>query len=1100
MVPFSSISYVDPHESGFAISEVAQTSLELANYLDEWRFLPQSVSISDMNLTISSFLWVASRAAMNIQNQDMNDLPVPPSIPNPDEMYASVNLVDAAFGETLDKDEYLLLISEIVSLDEALDQTMVLDTSAGKLRFVDVAYLVSQVLRFYVVFEFLPSLIEIPVISIENLLPWKTPPELGNYTSALDNSYASAGGEFDEFYQVNFYAGCATDYDVLNFALDIVGDIDDPYEAAKRIYDYIRSENWIYCHSSLPAGRGIVSVKEWLRLPYHTSAIPAFKFCSLFKALGIPVKYRGTYGEVYFEDIGWVEVGTHASSFGELEPEPFAPGMVEPIHRRPDGDDVLIRGIKQVMADGKSLDVSLPYRNSIIVNPTDIEILGPKEVVRRVVEAGFDSLLVTVKAASGYIFYDSLLYKERVRRDILSSLVPEASKHGIKVYAVLAGLFDEYTSRIEPDWRATDWSGTQHSFFISPCIDQYRDYLGQMISEILQSYDVLGVVLLNIYFPPGTGFNKVCIEKFRDETGLNVPDTAPYETETIDTAFRNWRWDIEERYVAYLTEKAHSVRADAEVIYGSIPLPGPVRSLWTNIYRTDSYGFWTAGYYHSPQRIANISKVTDRVMIFYASNFWFNPTSFQLRPPFWDIPEGSYSIYELFQVHLKETLANISSVGGKVAAATQLTEEWPFPPEFYFSVISLFKEFGVEWVSFYKPDILGDLGPSVSPKLWDVLSLIRPQVVIDGVAKKSRVDVGATAHIFLHASWMNNMSSSGNLTLIVGDLQAKTDSAGWADLLISHSEIGETSYRVTKVVTGDRAMRFAELIPTPSVVWDRVNIDSFSSVDNRIDVGCEAQFHVSGKYEYDGAPWLGSFVLNDTTTKDTVGKYGFKVVSIKDENYGLTAFIQSAPDVALIFDRVLVTSLETVNNRIDVGSTAQIFSYGIYEYDNVTWVGTITLNDTIRKDIMGRFWFSVSSVEDEEFGLTAFIQATPDINIMWDSIQVEVQIENSAPGIALVKVHPKFEYDDSPVENSQVRIDGVASKEVADGSYEVFLPAWSPWLRIDVMVEKQGFKPVVTTAFAYAFYNIVAEATIIALVIALAVLATKRLGKLRKLG
>jgi hypothetical protein len=170
-----------------------------------------------------------------------------------------------------------------------------------------------------------------------------------------------------------------------------------------------------------------------------------------------------------------------------------------------------------------------------------------------------------------------------------------------------------------------------------------------------------------------------------------------------------------------------------------------------------------------------------------------------------------------------------------------------------------------------------------------------------------------------------------------------------------------------------------------TVIWDKVLI-ILSISDERIDVGATADVTFTGIYEFDSTSFTGTITLNNTTTKNTVGKYGYKVSSIFDPLYGLTAFTTN--EVYCIFDRINITKFEALDNRINVGDTASFIVEGVYEYDSMAWIGSYELNDTATKTIIGKYWYKIVKITDSNYGLTVFQQTVPNACVIFDRINV----------------------------------------------------------------------------------------------------------------
>jgi len=159
-------------------------------------------------------------------------------------------------------------------------------------------------------------------------------------------------------------------------------------------------------------------------------------------------------------------------------------------------------------------------------------------------------------------------------------------------------------------------------------------------------------------------------------------------------------------------------------------------------------------------------------------------------------------------------------------------------------------------------------------------------------------------------------------------------------------------------------------------------------VDNRIDVSSNVSITVLAVYGWNSTPCsLSAFALNDTTTKDIVGIYGFKVNSLTESPNGITTFASNS--LYVIFDRVegLLNLTGGVSHRIDAGSNATIlFPQLWYAFDHAALAGSLTLNDTTTKTTPGRYGYEIASVTDSLYNLTGF--TTNSTYVIFDAMNV----------------------------------------------------------------------------------------------------------------
>lgn len=280
----------------------------------------------------------------------------------------------------------------------------------------------------------------------------------------------------------------------------------------------------------------------------------------------------------------------------------------------------------------------------------------------------------------------------------------------------------------------------------------------------------------------------------------------------------------------------------------------------------------------------------------------------------------------------------------------------------------------------------------------------------------ARCDVGSVETAGFHAKWANN-SNIVEGSVYVNGTEYRTNATGWMNLTYGSLTVGKLTWVVTGVNCGG-VTTYTQTASNPSIIWDRVQI-TLDVADSRVDVGSNASIMCTGIYEYDNTLFNGGISLNDTTLKNTVGRYGYTVQNIQDNEYNLTEFILNS--IYIIFDRVLVT-LSVDDSRIDVGAMASIVWTGFYEYDSTAFTGTVTLNDTgLTKATVGRYGFTTQSIADSLYGLTSF--TSNEVYCIWDRVKVvEGGVSNALTNInqnETVWFRAVYEYDNVTFDNTK---------------------------------------------------------------------------------
>lgn len=238
---------------------------------------------------------------------------------------------------------------------------------------------------------------------------------------------------------------------------------------------------------------------------------------------------------------------------------------------------------------------------------------------------------------------------------------------------------------------------------------------------------------------------------------------------------------------------------------------------------------------------------------------------------------------------------------------------------------------------------------------------------------------------FYRATWTNgyaniniNIELGGTLKKTVA-LVNSTNGAFTISSVIGENNVGIYNYNIYAIDTTGQNTVQNQTIP---VIVDKLKI-TLSVMDDRIDVGSTLGHAWTGVYEYDGTVFEGSIILNDTLTKDDVGKYGYEVANIIDPVYNLTTFTTNS--FYIIFDRVNIT-ISISDDHINIGDSASLAWIGVYQYDGTTFAGSITYNDTLIKNTVGKYGYTIQNISDPISRLNTF--TSNSVYSIWDSIKI----------------------------------------------------------------------------------------------------------------
>jgi len=150
------------------------------------------------------------------------------------------------------------------------------------------------------------------------------------------------------------------------------------------------------------------------------------------------------------------------------------------------------------------------YPHNVLVNADS----NAEAYVKAAIDAGVDIYNVYAKDHWGNVYYDSKFgHKHKnVKSDLLGRILKEAKKRGLKTAVFFSVCWDEYNSRLNPDWVALDEEGKPRRWYPTGwtflCINSpYRDYTFNQMNELVQNYD----------------FDAIFLDDFNNQLGVNTP-------------------------------------------------------------------------------------------------------------------------------------------------------------------------------------------------------------------------------------------------------------------------------------------------------------------------------------------------------------------------------------------------------------------------------------------------------------------------------------------------------------------------------------------------------------------------------------------------
>lgn len=166
-----------------------------------------------------------------------------------------------------------------------------------------------------------------------------------------------------------------------------------------------------------------------------------------------------------------------------------------------------------------------------------------------------------------------------------------------------------------------------------------------------------------------------------------------------------------------------------------------------------------------------------------------------------------------------------------------------------------------------------------------------PSIVWDRIAVRlsstaERVSVGDNATVRWDAWYeYDGTPLEGSVTLDHPLTQERTGAVTYNVASVTDRKYGLTAFTSNSVV----------------VIFDRVVVQ-LASASERVPVGMQASISWQARYESDGEPFNGEVALEGALSQDFVGPVVYRISSVTDWKYGLTAF--TANSVVVIFDEM----------------------------------------------------------------------------------------------------------------------------------------------------------------------------------------------------
>lgn len=333
--------------------------------------------------------------------------------------------------------------------------------------------------------------------------------------------------------------------------------------------------------------------------------------------------------------------------------------------------------------------------------------------------------------------------------------------------------------------------------------------------------------------------------------------------------------------------------------------------------------------------------------------------------------------------------------------------------------------------------IFAILFPIISLETHWIPVSAQPTILIDMTSvARNRTDIGTVTYIgFRLKNIADNTAFGGKITIKDWPGQWWANNQGWCFIPVYSNEIGNLTWSVNLVLYGSLELNFTQTIPDPSVIFDKVQVE-LETRNPRIGAGSEATIQWSGKYVYDDTPFQGQIILNyENLTSSNVEKRVYTVEQIIDEVNQVTDFESNS--VEIIYDRVEF-DLNVRNERIGLGSAPDISLNARYQYDGAQFFGGVDFNDSLTKEHVGRYAYTIDAINDVQNDVSVFVSNAVDV--IFDEVILEIDTLDDRLDIGEepeVTWRGEYAYDSAPF-TGDVSINVGSRPIYIPGRYQIY--------------------------------------------------------------
>jgi hypothetical protein len=164
---------------------------------------------------------------------------------------------------------------------------------------------------------------------------------------------------------------------------------------------------------------------------------------------------------------------------------------------------------------------------------------------------------------------------------------------------------------------------------------------------------------------------------------------------------------------------------------------------------------------------------------------------------------------------------------------------------------------------------------------------------------------------------------------------------------------------------------------------------------------------------------------------------------------------------------------------------ARVYVNGTEHVTNSTgWTSFSITYDSVGE----RSWVVTDFQHPEASGYIVTVESP---NIVWDKVDVNVEVDSTSFGVSKVRVKVAQAYDGASVTGVNTVVNGELCEEIEPGVYETEIKSWSPYQQITVHTDLAGFAGETWTTSIFHTVNIVLYLALLAAVIVIVALLIK---------